>query len=127
MPANPYHGFTSSLEALVMSIADHAIRPLRAGQRLTVQEFLRRWEAMPDLRFAELIDGVVYMPSPQTSDHGRAEIRIDTWLGTYIANTPGCDAGSQSTWLMLESAPQPDSYLWIHPEFGGQSTTQGKY
>ena len=82
---------------------------------------------MPDLKFAELIDGVVYMPSPQTSDHGRAEIRVDTWLGTYIASTPGCDAGSQSTWLMLQSTPQPDCYLWVRPEFGGQSTTQGKF
>jgi Uma2 family endonuclease len=110
-----------------MSIAERATPALRAGQRLTVQEFLRRWEAMPEVKFAELIDGVVYMPSPQTSDHGRAEIRIDTWLGTYIAKTPGCDAGSQSTWLMLQSAPQPDSYLWVRPEYGGQSTTQGKY
>jgi Uma2 family endonuclease len=99
-----------------MSIAERATERLRAGQRMTVREFLRRWEAMPELKFAELIDGVVYMPSPQTSDHGRAKIRINTWLGMYIAYTPGCDGGSQSTWLMLESAPQPDCYLWIHPE-----------
>jgi Uma2 family endonuclease len=110
-----------------MRTAERAIERLRAGQRLTVKEFLRRWEAMPELKFAELIDGVVYMPSPQTSDHGRAEFRIDTWLGVYVAATPGCDGGSQSTWLMLESAPQPDCYLWVRPEFGGQSTTQGKY
>ena len=110
-----------------MSIAERAIRPLRAGQRLTVQEFLRRWEAMPELKFAELIDGVVYMPSPQTRDHGRAEFRVDGWLFTYVANTPGCDGGSQSTWLMLQSAPQPDSDLWVRPEYGGQSATRGKY
>jgi Uma2 family endonuclease len=110
-----------------MSIAEGAIQPLHPGLRLTLQEFLRRWEAMPEVKFAELIDGVVYMPSPRTSDHGRDEIRIDTWLGTYIADTPGCDAGSQSTWLMLQSAPQPDCYLWVRPEHGGQSTTQGKY
>ncbi len=94
---------------------------------MTVREFLRRWESMPDVKFAELIDGVVYMPSPQTSDHGRTEIRVGTWLGIYIANTPGCDAGSQSTWLMLQSAPQPDTYLWIQPGYGGQSRTRGKY
>ena len=110
-----------------MSIAERAILPLRPGLRLTVDEFLRRWEAMPQVKFAELIDGVVYMPSPQTSDHGRAEIRVNTWLGTYVAGTPGCDAGSQSTWLMLQSAPQPDCYLWVRPEFGGQSTIRGKY
>jgi hypothetical protein len=110
-----------------MSIAERAIEPLRAGQRLTVEEFLRRWEAMPDLKFAELIDGVVYMPSPQTSDHGLAEFSVDGWLFTYVANTPGCRGGSQSTWLMLQSAPQPDSFLWILPEYGGQSAIHGKY
>jgi len=48
-----------------MSTLGRAIEPLRAGQRLTVKEFLRRWEAMPEVKFAELINGVVYMPSPQ--------------------------------------------------------------
>ncbi len=110
-----------------MSIAERALPQLRPGQRLTVQEFLRRWEAMPEVKFAELIDGVVYMPSPVSSDHGRSDSRIITWLGTYIASTPGCDTGSQSTWLMLEDAPQPDSFLWICPEYGGQSTIEGKY
>src|SRR5438270_12657225 len=103
-----------------MSTVQGETKRLKPGQRLTVKEFLRRWEAMPELKFAELIDGVVYMPSPQTSDHGRAGIRVDTWLGTYSAYTPGCDCGSQSTWLMLQSAPQPDSYLWILSEYGGQ-------
>jgi Uma2 family endonuclease len=110
-----------------MSTAERIIPPLQAGQRLTVREFLRRWEAMPDLKFAELIDGVVYMPSPLTSDHGRKDLRVSGWLAAYIAATPGCDAGCQATWLMLKSAPQPDSYLWILPEFGGQSKIEGNY
>jgi len=110
-----------------MSIAERARPPLRPGQRLTAQEFLRRWEAMPEVKFAELIDGVVYMPSPVGTDHGRSEIRIATWAGTYVASTPGCDCGSQATWLMLADAPQPDAYLWIRPEYGGQSTIEGKY
>jgi hypothetical protein len=101
--------------------------PLYPGQRLTREEFLRRWEALPDVKFAELIDGVVYMPSPQMSDHGRTENDVNTWLGTYRAFTPGCDSGNQSTWLMVQSAPQPDAYLWILPEHGGQSRIQGKY
>jgi len=92
-----------------------------------MREFLRRWEAMPEVKFAELIDGVVYMPSPVCSDHGRTDSRFITWLGMYIASTPGCDTGSQSTWLMLEDAPQPDSFLWIQPEYGGQSKIEGKY
>jgi hypothetical protein len=28
---------------------------------------------------------------------------------------------------MLQSAPQPDSYVWILPEFGGQSSIRSKY
>src|SRR5437016_12361567 len=100
------------------------IQPLRAGQRLSREEFMRRWEAMPELKFAELINGVVYMPSPQTSDHGGTEFKVETWLGHYVASTPGCDGGSQSTWFMLQSAPQPDTYLWILPQFGGQSRSE---
>ena len=33
--------------------------PLRDGDRLTADEFMRRWEAVPDSRHAELIDGIV--------------------------------------------------------------------
>jgi Uma2 family endonuclease len=99
-----------------MSIAERALPPLRPGEQLSVRDFLHRWEAMPGLKFAELIDGVVYVPSPVTSKHGRTESRVVTWLGTYVAGTPVCDTGSQSTWLMLESAPQPDCYLWIRPD-----------
>ena len=48
--------------------------PLREGDRLTREEFLRRWEAMPDLRRAELIDGIVLMPSPISKQIGRASL-----------------------------------------------------
>ena len=40
------------------------IPPLEQGDHLTRDEFERRYEAMPDLKKAELIEGVVYMPSP---------------------------------------------------------------
>ena len=109
-----------------MSIAEHTTE-LRPGQRLTRTEFLRRWESRPDVKFAELIDGVVYMPSPQTTDHGTREFDINGLLWTYVAHTPGCEGGNQSTWLMLQSAPQPDAYLWISPQCGGQSGIRGQY
>jgi hypothetical protein len=110
-----------------MSIAEGAFEPLYAGQRLTRDEFLRRWEAMPEVKFAELINGVVYMPSPQTSSHGWTGSEVDTWITMYRVYTPGCNSGTQSTWLMLQSAPQPDVYLWILPEHGGQSRIEGNY
>jgi hypothetical protein len=40
------------------------IPPLEGGDHLTRDEFERRYEAQPDIKRAELIEGVVYMPSP---------------------------------------------------------------
>ncbi|MCI0525278.1 MAG: hypothetical protein L0Y75_08465, partial [Acidobacteria bacterium] len=37
------------------------IPPLEPGDRLTRDEFERRYAAMPDLKKAELIEGIVYM------------------------------------------------------------------
>ena len=110
-----------------MSSVKRTAEALIPGQQLTREEFLRRWEGIPELKRAELIEGVVYMPSPQSAGNGWMEIRVNCWLGTYVAFTPGCDAGTQGTWLMLQSAPQPDSYLWILPVYGGQSRIQGKF
>jgi len=44
--------------------------PLRDGDRLTRAEFERRWDAMPEVTKAELIDGVVHMPAALSIDHG---------------------------------------------------------
>jgi Uma2 family endonuclease len=105
------------------------VRPpgLVTGERLTVDEFLRRWEDLPELKNAELIDGVVYVPSPVSLDHGSLDSRINLWLGYYAQATPGCKAGSNSTWLMLGSAPQPDVYLRILPSHGGQSRNERQF
>ena len=47
------------------------IPPLQNGDRLTRAEFERRYEAMPHVKKAELIEGVVYMPSPVSfENHG---------------------------------------------------------
>lgn len=101
---------------------------LIAGDFLSRDEFLRRWEAMPHIKRAELIRGVVYMPSPLSLDHGTTDLDVTTWLGVYKAATPGCQAMSNATWLMSEeSAPQPDTSLRIVPEFGGQSRNEGPY
>src|SRR5436190_7035904 len=100
---------------------------LVTGQRMNVDEFLSRWEDLPDLQNAELIDGVVYVPSPVSLDHGSRDTQIIWWLAQYAYSTPGCKGGNNSTWLILDSAPQPDSYLRILPAYGGQSRDEGKY
>jgi Uma2 family endonuclease len=110
-----------------MATAEQPIPPLAEGQRLTRDEFLRRWEAMPHLKRAELIGGVVYMPSPLSRDHGRADGRLATFLGHYAAATPGCEIALCATWLLLDDSPQPDNALLILPEYGGTTNMEGKF
>src|SRR5215218_7340945 len=71
---------------------DRMLPPLENGDHLTREEFERRYQAMPGLRKAELIEGVVYMPSPvRHRRHGRPHNHLSTWLGTYEASTPGVE------------------------------------
>src|SRR5262249_19607104 len=99
------------------------IPPLQQGDHLTVAEFERRYAAMSDVEKAELVNGVVYMPSPVSLDHSPPHAELMTWLGTYKAFTPGIEVGDNGT-LRLQSGAnrlQPDGYLRILPSFGGQS------
>ncbi len=96
---------------------------LENGDRLTRAEFERRYDAMPNLKKAELIKGVVYMPSPvRQKRHGKPHSYVVTWLGIYVAATPNLDIGDNATVrLDDENDPQPDALLRLPAEFGGQS------
>jgi Uma2 family endonuclease len=98
------------------------VPPLESGDRLTRAEFLRRYDAMPDVKKAELIEGVVYVPSRvRQRYHGRQHHHLLTSIGIYEAGTPGLEGGDNSTILLdLDNAPQPDGLLFIQPEYGGQ-------
>jgi len=100
-----------------------AVPPLAEGDRLTRDEFERRYDAMPHLKKAELIEGVVHMPSPVRYDrHGGRTRFLSTWLGVYQAATPGV-LGADNTTVRLDSdnEPQPDGLLFIDPALGGQA------
>ncbi len=105
--------------------AQEVVPALENGDRLTRAEFERRYEAMPHLKKAELIEGVVYVPSPVRVDrHGSQTADVLAWLGQYRALTPGVQTGDNSTVrLDLDNEPQPDALLRILPEHGGQSRT----
>jgi Uma2 family endonuclease len=100
---------------------------LVTGDRLGLDEFLSVWEDLPELKNAELIDGVVYVSSPVSREHGTLDGRMIWLLAHYAQATSGCSAGSNSTWLMLGNAPQPDAYLRILPSHGGQSGDEKKF
>jgi Uma2 family endonuclease len=100
-----------------------SIPPLEPGDRLSRAEFERRYEAMPNLKKAELIEGVVYMPSPvRLRRHGSPHFNIIFWLGLYKAATRGVTgADNTSVRLDLDNEPQPDAVLLIDPDKGGQA------
>jgi Uma2 family endonuclease len=99
-----------------------AIPPLRDGDRLSRDEFERRYDAMPQLKKAELIEGVVSVPSPVGCQrHGEPHSTLGGWLFLYRARTPGVRlADNASVRLDLGNMPQPDCLLFISPDCGGQ-------
>jgi Uma2 family endonuclease len=97
--------------------------PLEPGDRLTRAEFERRYEAMPHLKKAELVEGVVYIPSPvRHRGHGRPNLQLAGWVCAYEAATPGVEGADNGTArLDLDNEPQPDVLLLIDPARGGQA------
>src|SRR5262245_19185229 len=108
--------------SMSMQTRADVVPALENGDRLTRAEFERRYEAMPHLKKAELIEGVVYVPSPvRHRQHGAPHARLIIWLGQYTASTPGIEVGDNSSVrLDLDNEPQPDALLCIDPACGGQ-------
>ncbi len=105
-----------------------AIPPLENGAHLSAREFLRRYDAMPEVKKAELINGIVFMGSPVRLDqHGEPDNLIQTWLGNYSIATVGVKAATNSsTRLGPDDVPQPDGLLRIVAEYGGQGRIDAK-
>jgi hypothetical protein len=101
---------------------------LNNGDHLTRAEFERRYHATPDAKKAELIEGVVYLPSPVRLWHGQARLDLAGWVGFYRAHTPCVLAGDNATVrLDDDNEPQPDLLLMIDPRLGGQAMLQDGY
>ena len=107
-----------------------ALPPLCHGDRLSFDEFCRRWDATPKLKRAELINGRVYMnPPPVNWDHhGLPTARILGWLALYEIETVGLElATDASVYVSPENCVQPDGALRIQDGFGGASKKQTDY
>lgn len=96
------------------------IPPLENGDRLTRDEFERRYAAMLHLKKAELIEGVVYVPAAlRFRSHGQPHANLIGWLWFYKIATSGVELGDNATVrLDLDNEPQPDAVLLIN---GGQA------
>jgi hypothetical protein len=101
-----------------------SLPPLVAGQHLDQPTFHERYEAMPPDTRAELVGGVVYMPSPMRPDHGKGSRIVAGSLDRYQRFTPGVEGGDGSTVkLDSEGEPQPDHLLLTHPSSGVKATS----
>ena len=97
--------------------------PLENGDRLTAYEFDRRYDAMPHLKKAELIEGVVYVPAAlRFRSHAEPHSWLLAWLVVYQTFTPKVAVGDAPTVrLDADNCPQPDAVLLINPTAGGQA------
>lgn len=118
-----------------------AVPPLRDGDRLTAKEFLRRYEADPDVTRAELLNGVVYVNARKSGDvlvdqdmspisnewHSTPQFDLTGPLAVYVGATPGV-RGSGPTTVRVgpDTLPEPDIILRVTPECGGRSANDPK-
>jgi Uma2 family endonuclease len=111
---------TAPLEGVTVSRPEPA---LEAGDRFSRAEFERRYEQMPNVKKAELIEGIVYMPSPvRAGRHARPHVLLSWWLGPYVLETPGVECFDNPTVrLDLDNEPQPDLVLIKLAARGGQT------
>ena len=99
------------------------IPKLENGDRVTREEFERRYHRMPSVKKAELIEGIVYVASPlRYQNHGQPHSDIMTWLGVYRATTPRVYSADNTTVrLDFDNEPQPDGLLRFDESVGGNS------
>lgn len=104
------------------------IPPLENGDHLSAHEFLRRFEAMPELKKAELIQNTVHMASPVRTDfHAEPDGLIQTWLGVYASRHPGVRHATNATLkLGPDDVAQPDAVLFRDPARGGRASVDDK-
>jgi Uma2 family endonuclease len=100
-----------------------SVPPLENGDRLISREFERRYQQMPHVKKAELIEGIVYMASPlRFEPHAEPHADLIIWLGNYKVATPKVRLGDNPTVrLDLDNQPQPDAVLLIDASAGGQT------
>jgi Uma2 family endonuclease len=102
---------------------DEAVE-LENGARMTQAEFHRAYSLQPEHVRAELIGGVVFVASPLKLRHGISHFDVNGLFWTYAGHTPGVECGDNTTIILSdEDEPQPDLFMRIMPECGGQSRT----
>jgi Uma2 family endonuclease len=96
-----------------MSAAPKLTVELENGAVMTREEFHAAYLNRDELRHVELIEGIVYMPSPiKLESHSEPQALLLVWLRAYARNRPGVRAAGPAT-IELDGAnePEPDVVL----------------
>jgi Uma2 family endonuclease len=106
--------------------------PLLNGDHLTVPEFERRYGSMPEIKKAELIEGIVVMSPPIGNLHAETHGVLGAYLRRYARATPGVRLGlNASVRLDGKNEYQPDALLRIesgkfsHSRVGPEGLLEG--
>jgi Uma2 family endonuclease len=98
------------------------IPPLVNGDNLSRDEFERLWELHPEIKHAELIDGIVYLEMTVGRDHATRHSAVIGWLITYAASNAGVEVGDNATVRFSDGSDlQPDALLLRTEEAGAYS------
>ncbi|MGE0600902.1 MAG: Uma2 family endonuclease [Dehalococcoidia bacterium] len=95
-----------------MSTAKRLAPELENGAVMTREEFHEAYAECEGLRRAELVEGVVYMPSPvRYESHDKPAALLRGWLFSYSLKHPETETGGEASLLLGQSEVQPDAFL----------------
>ncbi len=95
---------------------------LQSGDCLCQPEFHERYLQIHTDQKIELVEGRVVMSSPVRQPHSSRHFLLMTLLGQYATQTVGVEGGIDATLVLDEfNEPQPDAFLRVLPECGGQT------
>jgi len=102
--------------------------PLENGDTMRSGEFLRRYEAMPEVKKAELVEGKVYMGSPVRADlHAEPDGLVHLWLATFALRHPIAKFYPNTTVVLdADNTFQPDAVMCLTPDHGGRTRINAK-
>ena len=98
---------------------------LENGAVMSTDEFLSLYERADGLEHVELIEGIIYMPSPVSiPDHARKQGLFIEWLAAYESMHREAEYSPPGTVVLDESnVPEPDAMLYRKRE--GRMTDAG--
>lgn len=101
------------MAARAESLPEPVVMPLQSGDRLTRVEFHRRYCQHPEIKKAELVEGVVYVASPVGLQHSTPDGLLQRWLGAYLGDRMDAVLAPNTTVVLdVDNEVQPDACLF---------------